>query len=138
MSYRRDQVLQKMGITQYTLRQPYALKEQTVIGLSSEIRLVIISDDMLALTDPLVDDVLHTLHINYLQVQILTLQHLHTLPCFSNDFCWWFLGAKVPKIFTGIRIISPTLHELYHNYDAKRSLWKQIYQYKLDIITRIR
>ncbi|VFP83056.1 DNA polymerase III subunit psi [Candidatus Erwinia haradaeae] len=138
MFNKRNQLLQKIGITQYVLRKPYTFKDNIIVKSLSDVRLLIVSDEIIMLTDPLIDDILRTLHVNYLQVQTLTVTHLKTLPNDSIGCCGWFLGTQVPKIFTGIRIVSPTLDDLYHNFKAKRELWKQIYQYKLDIMTIMR
>ncbi|VFP80424.1 DNA polymerase III subunit psi [Candidatus Erwinia haradaeae] len=129
---RRDELLQKIGITQYTLKRLYVLAGDIVIKLPVETRLVIVSDRPPVLTDSLVVDVLRTLHLKFIQVQILTKNQLLFLPKDSNHHRW-LLGVKSSKLFTGVQITSPILSELRYNPSAKRALWKQIYQYQLDL-----
>ncbi|VFP87722.1 DNA polymerase III subunit psi [Candidatus Erwinia haradaeae] len=128
----RDQLLQKIGITQYILKRLYVLAGDIVIKLPVETRLVIVSDRPPILTDSLIVDVLRTLHIKLTQVQVLTKKQLLLLPKDANQYRW-LLGVKSSKLFTGIQITSPILSELHYNPSAKRALWKQIYQYQLDL-----
>ena len=48
----------------------------------------------------------------------------------SFDLPCWLLGTDLilPSEYTSLR--SPSLHQLYFDADAKRDLWKQIYQYE--------
>ncbi|VFP86075.1 DNA polymerase III subunit psi [Candidatus Erwinia haradaeae] len=129
---RRDQLLKKIGITQYKLKRLYVLAGDIVIKLPVETRLVIVSDRLPVLTDSLVVDVLRTLHLKLMQVQVLTTNQLSLLQQDAHHYRW-LIGVKSSKLFTGIQLTSPILSELHYNPRAKRALWKQIYQYQLDL-----
>ncbi|VFP79749.1 DNA polymerase III subunit psi [Candidatus Erwinia haradaeae] len=131
---RRDFLLHKIGIMQYIPRRAYAIQDQMEIKSIADIRLIIVSDILLSLTDPLVSDILCTLHLNARQVRNFTVQNLEVLSSYIHCCYGWFLGVSVPKMFTGIQIISPSLPKLYKSLDAKKQLWKQIYTYQLDTI----
>ncbi|ATZ13226.1 DNA polymerase III subunit psi [Erwinia amylovora] len=134
MSPRRDWLLQQMGITQYTLRRPRALQGEIAITLPAETRLVIVADNPPMLHDPLVVDVLRALNLQQPQVQVLTPDQLAMLP--DNARCpSWRLGLEAPVTLAGTQIASPVLAELYHNAEAKRSLWQQICQHESDFFT---
>lgn len=57
MTSRRDWQLQQLGITQWSLRRPGALQGRLPLR-SRHVRLVMVANDLPALTDPLVSDVL--------------------------------------------------------------------------------
>ncbi len=58
MTSRRDWQLQQLGITQWSLRRPGALQGEIAIAIPAHVRLVMVANDLPALTDPLVSDVL--------------------------------------------------------------------------------
>ena len=61
MTSRRDWQLQQLGITQWSLRRPGALQGEIAIAIPPHVRLVMVANDLPALTDPLVSDVLRAL-----------------------------------------------------------------------------
>ncbi|VFP86863.1 DNA polymerase III subunit psi [Candidatus Erwinia haradaeae] len=128
---RREQLLQQIGITQYALKRLHVLQGDVLINLPIETRLVIVADKPPALTDPIVENVLRTLNLRSIEVQVATTHQLSLLPQ-DNHHHRWLLGVQPSKVFTGIQITSPILSELHYNPSAKRALWKQIYQYQLD------
>lgn len=134
MSSRRDWLLQQMGITQYTLRRPRALKGEVSLSLPEQTRLLIVADVPPLLTDPMIGDVLRAMMVKADDVVVLTPDQLamlpDDLPCAS-----WCLGVEMPAALAGSHIASPVLAELYQNADAKRALWQQISQYESDFFT---
>lgn len=72
MTSRRDWQLQQLGITQWSLRRPGALQGEIAIAIPAHVRLVMVANDLPALTDPLVSDVLRALTVSPDQVLQLT------------------------------------------------------------------
>ena len=64
MTSRRDWQLQQLGITQWSLRRPGALQGEIAIAIPPHVRLVMVANDLPALTDPLVSDVLRALTVS--------------------------------------------------------------------------
>lgn len=134
MSSRRDWLLQQMGITQYTLRRPRALKGEVSVLLPEHTRLLIVADVPPPLTDPLIGDVLRAMLMREEEVMVLTPDQLQMLP--DDTHCIsWCLGLAAPVAVGGSQIASPVLAELYHNASAKRALWQQISHYESDFFT---
>lgn len=52
MTSRRDWQLQQLGITQWSLRRPGALQGEIAIAIPAHVRLVMVANDLPALTDP--------------------------------------------------------------------------------------
>ncbi len=71
MTSRRDWQLQQLGITQWSLRRPARCRE-IAIAIPPHVRLVMVANDLPALTDPLVSDVLRALTVSPDQVLQLT------------------------------------------------------------------
>ncbi len=63
MTSRRDWQLQQLGITQWSLRRPARCRE-IAIAIPPHVRLVMVANDLPALTDPLVSDVLRALTVS--------------------------------------------------------------------------
>lgn len=72
MTSRRDWQLQQLGITQWSLRRHGALQGEIAIAIPAHVRLVMVANDLPALTDPLVSDVLRALTVSPDQVLQLT------------------------------------------------------------------
>ena len=72
MTSRRDWQLQQLGITQWSLRRPGALQGEIAISLPEHIRLVMVAEELPALNEPLIDDVLRSLKMTADQVLQLT------------------------------------------------------------------
>lgn len=134
MSSRRDWLLQQMGITQYTLRRPRALKGEVSLSLPEQTRLLIVAEVPPLLSDPIIGDVLRAMQVKADDVVLLTPDQLAMLPD-DLQYASWCLGLTLPAPLPGSHITSPVLAELYHNADAKRALWQQISQYESDFFT---
>lgn len=125
MSTRRDWLLQQMGITQYQLRRPRALKGEIALTVAPDTRLLIVATVPPALDDALVADVLRALALEPHQVMPLTPDQVAMLPE-EGKYASWCLGLSDPLTRAGIQLDSPALDELYYNGAAKRALWRQI------------
>ena len=88
MTSRRDWQLQQLGITQWSLRRPGALQGEIAIAIPPHVRLVMVANDLPALTDPLVSDVLRALTVSPDQVLQLTPEKIAMLPQGSRCNSW--------------------------------------------------
>lgn len=61
MTSRRDWQLQQLGITQWALRRPTALQGEIAISIPAHVRPVMVAEELPALNEPLIDDVLRSL-----------------------------------------------------------------------------
>ena len=95
MTSRRDWQLQQLGITQWSLRRPGALQGEIAIAIPPHVRLVMVANDLPALTDPLVSDVLRALTVSPDQVLQLTPEKIAMLPQGSRCNSWR-LGTDEP------------------------------------------
>ncbi|WP_253306118.1 DNA polymerase III subunit psi [unidentified bacterial endosymbiont] len=125
MSQRRDQLLQQLGITQWQLRRPDALKGLVGSPLLSTIRFVLLADPLPSLSTPLLQDVLKTLQLTEQQVHCCTPASLAVLP---KAALYWSLGDWAVKPPSNM-LLSPPLSELLSCAQAKRQLWQQICYY---------
>lgn len=125
MSQRRDQLLQQLGITQWQLRRPDALKGLVGSPLPSSIRFVLLADPLPSLSTPLLQDVLRTLQLTEQQVLCCTPTSLAGLP---QAALYWSLGDWAVKTPSRM-LLSPPLSELLSSAQAKRQLWQQICHY---------
>ncbi|MCG8708684.1 DNA polymerase III subunit psi [Brenneria sp. 4F2] len=132
MTSRRDQLLQQLGITQWTLRRPAVLQGEIAVSLPAQARLIIVSAEPLAADEPLLADVLRSLALTPDQAYSLTPQQIEMLPAKSRCHSWR-LGIDEPLALEGVQLTSPVLAELYHNPGAKRALWQQICEHERDI-----
>ena len=73
MTSRRDWQLQQLGITQWALRRPTALRGEIAISIPAHVRLVMVADAPPALNEPLIEDVLRSLKVT--NDQVLQLAH---------------------------------------------------------------
>lgn len=108
MTSRRDWQLQQLGITQWSLRRPGALQGEIAIAIPAHVRLVMVANDLPALTDPLVSDVLRALTVSPDQVLQLTLEKIAMLPQGSRCNSWR-LGTDEPLSLEGAQVASPAL-----------------------------
>lgn len=100
MTSRRDWQLQQLGITQWSLRRPWALQGEIAISLPEHIRLVMVAETPPSLTEPLISDILRALSINADQVLQLTPDRVAMLP--QNSRCnSWRLGCETPLSLAG-------------------------------------
>ena len=127
MTSRRDWQLQQLGITQWSLRRPGALQ--------GEIAIAMVANDLPALTDPIVSDVLRALTVSPDQVLQLTPEKIAMLPQGSRCNSWR-LGTDEPLSLEGAQVASPALTELRANPTARAALWQQICTYEHDFFPR--
>ncbi|HBU7182041.1 TPA: DNA polymerase III subunit psi [Escherichia coli] len=135
MTSRRDWQLQQLGITQWSLRRPGALQGEIAIAIPAHVRLVVVANDLPALTDPLVSDVLRALTVSPDQVLQLTPEKISMLPQGSRCNSWR-LGTDEPLSLEGAQVASPALTELRANPMARAALWQQICTYEHDFFPR--
>ena len=88
MTSRRDWQLQQLGITQWALRRPTALQGEIAISIPAHVRLVMVAEELPALNDPLIDDVLRSLKLTADQVLPLTPERVAMLPPDSRCNSW--------------------------------------------------
>lgn len=125
MKSRRDWQLQQLGVTRWVLRRPETLQGEIAISLPSHIRLVMVADELPALTEPLIDDLLRTLGIRPDQVLQLTPGRVAMLPAGSHCNGWW-LGTEQALTLQGAQISTPEFNEFRSNPAARAALWQQI------------
>lgn len=125
MTTRRDRQLQQLGITQWTLRRPGALKGEVAISLPEHIRLVMVASTLPPLTAPLMSDVLRALAITPDQVLQLTPEHVAMLPAGSRCNTWC-IGHPGATALAGAQLTSPAWNELQSSSAARAALWQQI------------
>ena len=130
-----DWQLQQLGITQWSLRRPGALQGEIAIAIPAHVRLVMVANDLPALTDPLVSDVLRALTVSPDQVLQLTPEKIAMLPQGSRCNSWR-LGTDEPLSLEGAQVASPALTELRANPTARAALWQQICTYEHDFFPR--
>lgn len=131
MTSRRDWQLQQLGITQWALRRPAALQGEIAISIPAHVRLVMVAEELPALNETLISDVLRTLKMSADQVLQLTPDRVAMLP--SDSHCnSWRLGIADEVTLPGGRLSSPALAELKANPAARSALWQQICEYEHD------
>ncbi len=132
MTSRRDWLLGQLGITRWELRRPLALQGEIAVSLQANTRLVMVAQDLPALSDPLVSDVLRSLALTAQQVLQLTPERAAMLP--ADTRCnSWRLGVNEPLSLPGTQLTTPALDELYHNGGARQALWQQICEHEHDL-----
>ena len=123
MTSRRDWQLQQLGITQWSLRRPGALQGEIAIAIPAHVRLVMVANDLPALT------------VSPDQVLQLTPEKIAMLPQGSRCNSWR-LGTDEPLSLEGAQVASPALTELRANPTARAALWQQICTYEHDFFPR--
>ena len=131
MTSRRDWQLQQLGITQWALRRPTALQGEIAISIPAHVRLVMVAEELPALNEPLIGDVLRSLKLTTEQVLQLTPDRVTMLP--SDSRCnSWRMGDIDGVSLEGSQICSAALDELKANPKARSALWQQICEYEHD------
>ena len=125
---RRDRLLKQMGITQWTLRNPSALRGERGVRIPESAKLVIISEEEIDLNNRLLNDILLTLKIDKADVICIDSEQLGMVPSPMSVSCWVIGDCRISETHQ-IQLTSPTLTSISTSSEAKRSLWKQIYQY---------
>ena len=130
---RRDVLLQQMGISQWQLVRPEALKGAMNITVAEPIRLVIISQQNL-LQQPVVQDVLRSLNLNSEQVLNITFEQLAYLQV-NHKVRYWLLSQNTSENDRTLALPQPLnvwqsgdLEEFKQNPQAKRQFWQTIQQ----------
>ena len=131
MTSRRDWQLQQLGITQWALRRPTALQGEIAISIPAHVRLVMVVEELPALNETLIVDVLRSLKLTPEQVLQLTPERVAMLPPDSRCNSWR-MGAVDDIAFEGSHLCSPVLEELKANPKARSALWQQICEYEHD------
>lgn len=131
MTSRRDWQLQQLGISQWSLRRPGALKGEIAISLPANIRLLMIGESLPTLSEPLVGDILRALEITSEQVLALTPDRVAMLPQKGHCHCWR-LGNEAPVTLEGAVLSTPAFNELQASAQARAALWQQICAYEHD------
>lgn len=129
---RHDWLLQQLGITQWQLKHPVALKGSMYTTLPASVRLVLLADHQPALSNPLLQDILRALQLTEDQVYCLSADQQVVLPV---DCICWSLG-QLPLSYHRSIIISSSLEQLQRSAEAKRQLWKQICHYAYHVSTK--
>ncbi|EKT53643.1 DNA polymerase III subunit psi [Providencia sneebia] len=124
---RRDRLLNQMGITQWVVRNPAALRGERGIRIPDSTKLIIISDDNMDLNSHLLKDIFLAMSIDPAEVVCINSEQLSMLPTPITINCW-VLGTEFQPETLKSTFISPVLAELAMSNSAKRALWKQIYQ----------
>lgn len=131
MTSRRDWQLQQLGITHWALRRPTALQGEIAIAIPAHVRLVMVAEELPALNDALIGDVLRSLKLTADQVLQLTPDRVAMLP--PDSHCnSWRMGETNEISLPGSQISSPVLEELKANPKARSALWQQICDYEHD------
>ena len=130
---RRDVLLQQMGISQWQLVRPEALKGAMNITVAEPIRLVIVSQQNL-LQQPVVQDVLRSLTLDSEQVLNITFEQLTYLQV-NHKVSYWLLSQNTSKNDRTLSLPQPLnvwqsgdLEEFKQHPQAKRQFWQTIQQ----------
>lgn len=131
MTTRREWQLQQLGITRWSLRRPGALQGEIAITLPAHVRLVMAGNDLPALHEPLISDVLRAFALTPDQVLQLTPDRVAMLP--EGSRCnSWRLGTDEPVLLEGAQMATPTWADLCSDPAARAALWQQICTYEHD------
>ncbi|WP_158674488.1 DNA polymerase III subunit psi [Candidatus Pantoea edessiphila] len=131
INYKRDIILQKIGVIHYKLYRINLLKGLANFDVSSYIKLVIITHDVIDFNRPFIKDILYALHVQRYQVFISRPEQFKII--MDKLTCpFWLIGnnmnIKNKKLLDKKRILrSSSLLELANNKKEKRLFWKQIY-----------
>ncbi|EMG7552976.1 DNA polymerase III subunit psi [Salmonella enterica] len=131
MTSRRDWQLQQLGITQWALRRPGALQGEIAISLPAHVRLIVVAEELPALNEPLMRDILRALTVSPDQVLSLAPERVAMLPQGSRCNSWR-LGTDAPLQLEGAQVTTPAFNELWANPAARAALWQQICEHEHD------
>lgn len=119
-----------MGITQYQLRRPGALRGEVAVTLPEGVRLAIIAETLPEQQDALLNDILRALRLSLREIVLMTPQQwlmLGDVPGCPQ----WRLGGDAGDAL----LHTPPLTELYHNPAARRHFWQQICHHESHFFT---
>ncbi|MGV6989809.1 DNA polymerase III subunit psi [Testudinibacter sp. P80/BLE/0925] len=135
MPARRARLLQQMGIDQWTLRRPQALKGAAAIAVAENIKLLLVSEQSPA--DSLLADLYRALGIRAAQCLIINSEQLNRLKITHSPALW--LVGETPELSGQTQTALQALphiqtddwQTLLQNPQAKRRLWQQLQQFQL-------
>lgn len=113
---------------------PRRVAGEIAIAIPAHVRLVMVANDLPALTDPLVSDVLRALTVSPDRAAT-DARKIAMLPQGSRCNSWR-LGTDEPLSLEGAQVASPALTELRANPTARAALWQQICTYEHDFFPR--
>ncbi|MBN6070462.1 DNA polymerase III subunit psi [Aggregatibacter actinomycetemcomitans] len=131
---RRDLLLQQMGISQWQLVRPEALKGAINIAVPEPVRLIIVSEDN-PVQQPITQDLLRSLALDGAQVLNITFEQLDYLQV-NHAVSYWLLHKNADEIHRTLSRLQQPLN-VWQSVDlagfkadpqAKRQLWQQIQQ----------
>ncbi|MXP51114.1 DNA polymerase III subunit psi [Pantoea sp. SoEX] len=119
-----------MGIIQYKLHRINVLKGLSNFDITSYIKLVIITNDIIDINISFMNDILHTLCIQHYQVLIAKPEQLKMLIKKLNSCIFWFVGEvssiKNLNLCKFKFLHCSSLSNFINNNKEKRLFWKQI------------
>lgn len=133
---RRDLLLNEMGITQWQLRRPDALKGAVNIPVSQEIRLIVIAENALDMNEPFLLDLLRSIEIQKNECLLTDFGHAQHLNV-RQPVYYWLLSEnneKIQRTFEQLKTDhchlwqTERLQQLKQNASKKREFWRQIQQ----------
>ncbi|TCK01569.1 DNA polymerase III psi subunit [Volucribacter psittacicida] len=135
MNHRRDILLQQMGITQWKLQRPEVFKGAIQMNIAENIRLVIISDQAIAKSAVLLQDILRAINIAAQDCQLIAFSNFAHLSI-KPDRIYWLLSDDPQQIQQAQSLCqqatalwqSPSWQTFRQNAQAKKQLWQSIYQ----------
>ncbi|SQI36616.1 DNA polymerase III subunit psi [Leminorella richardii] len=127
---RRDWQLEQMGIRQYRLTRPAALRGEVAITIPDDVKVIVICQTMPESASPLWLDLLRAMALTSDRVYCLMLDNVMMIPE-SVRCAFWLLGLdEAPALPSALQTLpvlnSPSLDALSTNPEAKRLLWQQI------------
>ena len=133
---RRDLLLQQMGVQQWQLCRPQVLQGVVNREVSADVRLLVLSDELLAQNQPLLQDLLRGLELNEQNCLCSTFEQLDYLQIQQPLNCLLFGQPKESETLNVLQQhsalknlwISLPINELQTQPAAKRALWQQIQQ----------
>lgn len=125
----RDQQMQQLGITQYQLRRPAVLQGEVAVLIPAQTRLVIVAEQLPALTEPLLVDIIRAAGLRHDNVYYLTAERAVMLPQ-ETQCALWLLGDVDVNASGEVKLTSQPFNELSNSAAEKRALWQQLYQYE--------
>lgn len=129
-----DWYLDQLGITQYVLRKPAAMKGEASINIADHIRLIVVAQSVP--NDKIFYDILKAINISIENCLILPPAQL-LMPIEKLDRAIWFIDETLPTSWSTSPVISDKviittvgLAQLALSANLKRQLWNTICQYE--------
>ncbi|XKM12940.1 DNA polymerase III subunit psi [Orbaceae bacterium ac157xtp] len=129
----RDWYLNQLGITQFVLRKPVALKGEAITTIDSNIKLLVITKNQPK--QKIFFDILKAINLNNEQFLHLTPAQL-IMPLDDLEQVIWFIDEALPESWLNnanlaqkALIQTSSLDELSQSPQQKRQLWQTLCQY---------